>query len=44
MNEDNKKTHFEWVNKNDLGKVNLLPEVLREWSKTDGFDKAVLRP
>jgi 8-oxo-dGTP pyrophosphatase MutT (NUDIX family) len=43
MNEDNQKTHFEWVNKNDLDKVNLLPEVLRTWSKTDGFDTAVLR-
>ena len=43
INEDSKKTHFEWVKKSQLTKVNLLPKVLRKWSKTDGFDTAVLR-
>lgn len=43
INKDSKKTYFKWVKKNNLAKENLLPKVLRQWSKTDGFDTAVLR-
>ena len=43
VNEDSEKHYFKWVKKNDLEKVNLLPEIIRTWSQTDGFDSAVLR-
>ena len=43
INQDNKKTYFKWVKKDDLTKENLLPEITRQWSKTDGFDTMVLR-
>lgn len=43
INQDSKTTYFKWVKKSELAKVNLLPKVLRTWSKTDGFDTAVLR-
>lgn len=43
INQDNKKTYFKWVKKDDLKKENLLPEITRQWSKTDGFDTMVLR-
>lgn len=43
INKDSKKTYFKWVKKSELTKVNLLPKVLRNWSKTDGFSTAVLR-
>lgn len=43
VNQDNQKTYFKWVKKSNLAKENLLPKVLRTWSKTDGFDTAVLR-
>ena len=43
INLDNKNHSFKWVNKKDLKKVNLLPRVLIDWAKTDGFDTIVLR-
>ncbi len=43
INEDSKKTHFKWVKKTELDKVNLLPKVLRACTLNDGFDTAVLR-
>lgn len=43
VNKDSNKTYFKWVNKNELDKVNLLPKVLIDWSKTNGFDTTVLK-
>ena len=43
VNKDSEKSYFKWVKKSDLTKVNLLPKVLRTWSKTDGFDTTIIR-
>ena len=43
VNKDSEKSYFKWVKKSDLTKVNLLPKVLRTWSKTDGFDATIIR-
>ena len=43
INKDSHNTSFKWINKNDLDKINLLPRVLIDWSKTDGFDSTVLK-
>ncbi|MBQ6498153.1 MAG: NUDIX domain-containing protein [Bacilli bacterium] len=43
VNQDSTNHYYKWVKKNNLTEENLLPEIVRTWAKTDGFDSAVLK-
>ena len=41
INYDSESNYYDWVNINDLDKVNLLPIVLRSLSKDNSFEHVI---
>ena len=42
-NIDSKASYYKWVDKDKLDEVNLLPVVLRDIAKVNGFDSIVIK-